>query len=175
MEQVRQEKEMKEMKEMETNKFTCWIWSEKKRQCELMDDGASDPGQAAASRGPPVEFVQISLIINYKRQTKSKYGVACVNIHVNHSLLAPVTRQIFNNKLLNFLDTFQILVKLCGGGGEGEGIMTPCPHLQGIVQMQQEEKCRYRLNKYHLMRWNKISKNIIMYLTFNIVDFPAFQ
>ena len=141
---------------------------------ELMDDGASDPGQAAASRGPPVEFVQISLIINYKRQTKSKYGVACVNIHVNHSLLAPVTQQIFNNKLLNFLDTFQILVKLCGGG-EGEGIMTPCLHLQGMVQMQQEEKCRYRLNKYHLMRWNKISKNIIMYLTFNIVDFPAFQ
>ena len=161
MEQVRQENEMKEM---EINKFTCWIWSEKKRQCELMDDGASDPGQAAASRGPPVEFVQISLIINYKRQTKSKYGVACVNIHVNHSLLAPVTRQIFNNKLLNFLDTFQILVKLCGGGGEGEGIMTPCPHLQGIVQMQQEEKCRYRLNKYHLMRWNKISKKYLQKL-----------
>ena len=160
MEQVRQENEMKEM---EINKFTCWIWSEKKRQCELMDDGASDPGQAAASRGPPVEFVQISLIINYKRQTKSKYGVACVNIHVNHSLLAPVTRQIFNNKLLNFLDTFQILVKLCGGG-EGEGIMTPCPHLQGIVQMQQEEKCRYRLNKYHLMRWNKISEKYLQKL-----------
>ena len=163
MEQVRQENEMKEM---EINKFTCWIWSEKKRQCELMDDGASDPGQAAASRGPPVEFVQISLIINYKRQTKSKYGVACVNIHVNHSLLAPVTQQIFNNKLLNFLDTCQIFVKLCGGE-EDEGIMTPCPHLQGIVQMQQEEKCRYILNQYHLihMRWNKIK--YVMYLTFN--------